>query len=208
MDRNNMFLISNTQGLFEAPWGGHNPTSPIAGKGVSLASKVEFPTPSLLFSARQSERDLHYRVFSSLNLFGDRGKWNWIVLLVGISNSQIWIFVLPFSYLLRIPFKFYPQVLSSISCPFFIFRLITSNFIVILIANVGCSKSLRCSPNLFLHNQPCMSVLSKIATWATLFTAWNVILTPERSSTWPPPASLPHLLFVFWNYELLIATSV
>lgn len=48
----------------------------------------------------ESQRGVYiYRGFSSLNLFGDRGKWNWIVLLVGISNSQIWIFVLPFSHI-------------------------------------------------------------------------------------------------------------
>lgn len=147
------------------------PTSPVPGKRVSLVSKVEFPYHARSFQLGSQRGGYIHRGFSSLNLFGDRGKWNWIALLVDISNSQIWIFILPFSYLLRIPFRFYPQVLSSISCPFFIFRLITSDFIVILIANVGSSKSLWCSPHLVLCNRPFMSVLSKIATWAGLLTA-------------------------------------
>lgn len=147
------------------------PPPPPSLERVSLVSKVEFPYQACSFQLGSQRGGYIHRDFSSLSLFGDRGKWNWIALSVDISNSQRWIFILPFSYRLRIPFRFYPQVFSSISCPFFILRLITSDFIVILIAKVGCSKSLRCSPHLVLCKRPCMSVLSKIATWAGLLTA-------------------------------------
>lgn len=127
IDRNNMFFISNTQELFEAPSGGHSPTSPVPGKGVSLASKVEFSTPSLLFSARQrgvyitgSLAALRQRKMKLDCSFGGHFK---------LSNMDLCSSVqLPVKNSLYV----LSTVLSSISCPFSTFRLITSDFIVIL----------------------------------------------------------------------------